>query len=87
MAWDPVQRDVGDVEMDLAGVELHWTRVVLVLEPAWPQHRTSSWFRADLIVQHDPNPWPQRPRSTECRLANKLIGSLKGRWRFRHTAS
>ena len=34
MAGNPVQRDVGDVEVHLAGLDLDWTRIVFVLEPA-----------------------------------------------------
>jgi hypothetical protein len=42
MPGNPVQRDVGDVEVNLTGLDLDRTRIVFVLEPAWSQHETSS---------------------------------------------
>jgi hypothetical protein len=42
MPWNPLQRDVGHVEVDLACLDLHRSRVVFVLKPAWAHHETSS---------------------------------------------
>src|ERR1700758_1620833 len=35
---NPVQRDIGEVEMNLSRLDLHWTGVDLALEPLRSQH-------------------------------------------------
>ncbi len=35
---NPVQADAGDIEVHLAGLDLHGARIEFLVETVWPQH-------------------------------------------------